>query len=362
MKTKPLVVSLLCVITILSSCIQDESPNSEADILTCSLPGISLTIPPIIQNEDVTILVTQGIDLTHLAPEFTLTPGATIDPPSGTARDFTQPQKYTVTSEDGQWQKLYTVSVIDSELKTTYHFEDTLGGQKYYVFVEKENGKVVMQWASGNPGFALTGVPKTANDYPTLQAEVGKEGKCLKLITRSTGSFGSMMKMPIAAGNLFIGSFDVLNALKDPLTATRFGLPFYHIPTYLTGYYKYRSGDAFTEKGKPVTEKRDICDIYAIFYETDSRVQTLDGTNAFTSPNLISVARIADAKETDQWTPFTIPFVARPGKFIDREKLRSGRYNVAIVFSSSIEGDQFNGAVGSTLLIDEVELLFNSEH
>ena len=361
MKTKHLTICFLLAF-LSTSCIKNESPNSEADILTCTLPGVILTIPPIIQNEDVTILVTQNTDLTRLAPEFTLTPGASIQPPSGTVRDFTQPQKYIVTSQDGQWQKLYTVSVVDSELKTTYNFEDTLGGQKYYVFVEKENGKVVMQWASGNPGFALTGVPKTADDYPTLQADYGKEGKCLELITRSTGSFGSLMKMPIAAGNLFIGSFDILSALKDPLAATRFGLPFYHIPTYLTGYYKYRSGDQFTKQGKPVADKRDICDIYAIFYETDNQVKTLDGTNAFTSPNLISVARIADAKETDQWTAFTLPFVARPGKFIDKDKLRSGGYNVSIVFSSSMEGDKFNGAVGSTLLIDEVELLFNSEN
>jgi len=31
-----------------------------------------------------------------------------------------------------------------------------------------------------------------------------------------------------------------------------------------------------------------------------------------------------------------------------------------IVFSSSKEGDKFNGAVGSTLLIDQVELVVNS--
>lgn len=188
-----------------------------------------------------------------------------------------------------------------------------------------------------------------------------KTGKCLSLVTRSTGFFGSIMGMPIAAGNLFIGSFDVGNAMSNPLKATKFGLPFRHIPTYLAGYYKYKAGDQFTEGGKPVSGKRDICDIYAIMYETSESVPTLDGTNAFTSPNLVSIARIDDAKETDEWTYFKLPFHMLSGKYIDKEKLTAGKYNVAIVFTSSLEGDHFNGAIGSTLLIDEVELIYRSE-
>lgn len=47
----------------------------------------------------------------------------------------------------------------------------------------------------------------------------------------------------------------------------------------------------------------------------------LDGFNGLTSPNLISVARISDQKETDEWMRFYIPFVAKPGKVIDKDKL-----------------------------------------
>ncbi len=64
-----------------------------------------------------------------------------------------------------------------------------------------------MEWASGNAGYAMTGVAKTADDYPTFQITDGKVGKCLSLVTRSTGFFGQIAGMPIAAGNLFIGSF-----------------------------------------------------------------------------------------------------------------------------------------------------------
>ena len=226
--------------------------------------------------------------------------------------------------------------------------------------MERENDKVIVVWASGNAGYAMTGVAKTADDYPTFQIANGKNGKCLSLVTRSTGFFGGLVGMPIAAGNLFIGSFDVNNAMSNPLQATKFGLPFRHVPTYLAGYYKYKAGDQFTEGGKPVEGKRDICDIYAIMYETSVSVPTLDGTNAFTSPNLVSMARIKDAKETDEWTYFKLPFTTLPGKFIDKEKLTMGKYNISSVFTSSLEGDHFNGAIGSTLLIDEAELIYRS--
>ena len=106
-------------------------------------------------------------------------------------------------------------------------------------------------------------------------------------------------------------------------------------------------------------DKKDTWDIYAIFYETDEKTKTLDATNRFDHPNLISIARIdeKDRKETDEWTEFYLPFVTKTGKTVDKDKLKAGKYNVAIVFSSSIEGDYFRGAVGSTLHIDEVELI-----
>ena len=161
-----------------------------------------MTTSPIINNNSITIFVGPGTDISELKPEFTLTPGAAISPLSGTERNFNTPQEY-----------------------------------------------------------AMTGVAKTADDYPTFQITDGKAGKCLSLVTRSTGFFGQIAGMPIAAGNLFIGSFDVNNAMSNPLKATKFGLPFRHVPTYLAGYYKYKAGDQFTEGGKPVNGKRDICDI-----------------------------------------------------------------------------------------------------
>ena len=45
------------------------------------------------------------------------------------------------------------------------------------------------------------------------------------------------------------------------------------------------------------------------------------------------------------------------GKTIDSEKLKNGKYKLGIVLSSSLDGAYFKGAVGSTLYVDELEIV-----
>lgn len=374
MRLKPLTTSLLfaaCAALAATSCIKEEAPNAEADIESCTLAGDVLNRDPIIENDRITLILKKGTDLTALAPEFTLTPGATILPASGSTRDFTTPQSYEVTSEDGRWKKRYRVEATTSGMTTgTFRFENARmdSNGKYQIFYETDAaGAEILTWASGNPGFALTGAGDDCTDYPTYQSGTGYRNKCLALTTRRTGSFGAMMNMPIAAGNLFLGTFDVVNALKDPLTATRFGIPFEHVPSHLRGYYQYRSGETFYEldrsasdKLKPVPGRKDRFDIYAVFFESTDDRKHLDGTNALSeeNPNILAVARIAPEKavECDAWSPFEIDFVFREGKQPDPAKLAAGKYSLAIVFTSSFCGDRFEGAPGSTLRVDEVTL------
>lgn len=341
------------------SCIREEAPNAEADILSCTVPGDVLRAVPEIGNESVALYVRSEVDLKNLAPEFTITEGATLEPESGTARDFSSPQVYTVTSEDGLWHKNYTVRCVMSNIGTKYDFERVRMEPKngrFQIFYDIFSEGDTVDWGSANAGYALTGMAASVADYPTTQAEDGYVGKCARLVTRSTGTFGSWVGMDLAAGNLFIGTFDASSALKNAPAATHFGKPFEQVPTYLSGYYKYKSGDQYLVNGQEVSGKRDKCDIYAVFYETDENTSYLDGTNALTHPNLVALARISDQKETDEWAHFNIPFVMQAGKEIDSLKLRNGVYRLGVVFSSSIHGDLFEGAIGSTLMIDEVEV------
>lgn len=343
-----------------TSCIQDEALSAEAAIDGCTGSEDVVAIEINADAKTVDVFVNKTTDRSKQFVKFTLPQGATINPANdGAMRNFTSPQKYTVTSEDGKWSATYMVTFINSDIPTNYHFEDIAlsDKKKFQIFYDfdKDNAKA-LRWSSGNKGFELTGVGKTPEDYPTAQDARGKVGKCLKLVTRNTGPFGAMAKMHIAAGNMFIGTFDVNSALSNAREATLFGFPFYDTPVSMTGYYKFKAGDTFTEGGKPVNGKKDKCDIYAIFYETDNTVKMLNGDNSLSHSNLISVARIENQKETDEWTWFDLPFVMKPGKSIDPEKLKSGKYNISIIFSSSIDGAYFKGAVESTLYIDEVKL------
>jgi len=144
------------------------------------------------------------------------------------------------------------------------------------------------------------------------------------------------------------------------MKATHFGFPFFYYPQTIRGFYKYKAGDKFTSNGAVVEGRQDHCDIYGVLYETDENVDFLDGSTSLTSPNIISLARKAEGTywpETDSWLPFELDFVPKPGKSIDQEKLQKGIYKLAIVFSSSVDGAKFDGAVGSTLYIDEVKLI-----
>ncbi len=354
----------LCItILLLGSCIQKEPLNAECDIEQVIVPGDVLKMDPRIENDRIFLMLKPTAYLDDIALEFVLTPGATIDPPSGTRRNFEEPQTYVVTSENKEWQKTYTVTCSTDGITTEYNFEhfELNSTGKYYIFYEVLNGQKQYIWASGNSGYEFVAAGAKPEDYPTTPYEFGKDGNCLRMRTVSTGRLGQMVKMPIAAGSLFIGEFNILDAMSRPLEATHFGVPFDFVPIVLKGYYKYTRGEDYMEKdGSVNNDKKDSFDLYSILYETDDEVKYLDGNNFLTSPNLISIARIKEENKVidgNDWTYFILPFILQEGKTIDVEKLKAGKYNVSIVMTSSINGALFEGAPGSTLLVDEVELV-----
>ena len=322
----------------LSSCIREEALNAEADITDVTVDGTTLVRKPVITNNEVIFYVNGWEDLSHLAPKFHVTEGAKIEPESGTALNFTQPQSYTVTSQDGQWKKTYKVSFISNDVATDYHFETLKvdSTSKYNTFVDKTADGNLAEWGSGNAGVSFLMGDSKASEYPTSQAEEGYVGKCLKLTTVSTGFLGAMFGAP---------------------KSTHFGRPFYKMPKELIGYYKYKAGEKFQDKDKKeIKGRKDSLAIYAVLFETGDGVEYLDGTNSLTSDRIVLLAQLKDAKETNDWTRFSISFEPVAGRTVDSEKLKNGKYSLAIIMSSSKDGAFFNGAVGSTLYVDELKL------
>ncbi len=88
--------------------------NTETEILDFEIP--QAIAPAIIDEEASTIdiVVGYGVDLTSLIPTITISPGASVDPPSGVAQDFSSPRIYTVLAENGSDVQHWTVTVTEN--------------------------------------------------------------------------------------------------------------------------------------------------------------------------------------------------------------------------------------------------------
>lgn len=321
MKIKSVIAGIMLCLAV-TSCIQNEALNVEAAIDGCSGSDIQQCL--IDPNEfTVQLYASRAADPSKININFNLPAGASIVP----VQRFTEngintynfkdenPRLFKVTSEDGAFSATYTIRLWQTEMPFTYDFETLSSDNPYHKFTEDNpsSGTIIrrLELASGNPGFELTKMAKAPDGYPTVQVNGGVDGgKCVKLETKDTGSFGSMVKMYIAAGNLFIGSFEVGQALSgNAMKATHFGFPFFYYPLRLEGWYKYKAGPTFSSKGKPVEGRKDECDIYGVLYETDDNVQFLDGSTSLNSPNIVALARnIKELPETDIWKQFNFKF------------------------------------------------------
>lgn len=380
----------------LTSCFKEEPLNAECDIEKAYI-HVDEPLDMFVKKTDtlattdqtanvVTFSVRKGTDRTAVAPLFQITPGATISPENGSTQDFSNGGvTYTVTSEDKAWSRTYTVRVNEvADHSPLYDFENFFlepGKERYYIWTdiiknnpedENESGTRLLNWASGNGGFAIVAGNKTPDEYPTAPLENGYKGHGVCLTTRSTGAAGNILKMPIAAGNLFTGEFIGDMATKKPLEATHFGSGDFCVitkkPLKFSGYYQYTPGAKVTNRKKEVLEGVvDKGDIYAVLFRNtikdengEDQIFYLDGTNVKTSPQIVAIAEAPEINKTEGgWHKFEVVFnyLAK----IDPVVLANRGYSLAVVCTSSIEGANFQGAVGSQLLVDELHVLVDEE-
>lgn len=238
------------------------------------------------------------------------------------------------------------------------------GNYSYYAWHEQnaDNTKNEL-WASGNPAFVIAmnfSDDKTPTGFPSVAIAEGYEGACVKLETKSTGKFAAnLFGMGIAAGNLFTGTFNSSIATSKPMEATQFGKPFYRKPVKFTGYYKYAAGASMQDGKGNAVAGTDKGQIYSVLYrnvDASGNPVVLNGEDILTNENIVAVADAGDITDVADWTLFNAEFKYKEGKEIDEAILKAGGYSMATVFTSSIQGAKFIGAVGSTLYIDKVAI------
>lgn len=376
-----------------TSCFKDEPLNAECDIEAVyfhlddplgtfyQLGDTMKTVMSV--DDDVVFNVRRepAADLSALEPHLVLTPGASVKSTAKSSDATTGAVKwnYIIGSQDGQWSRTYNVSLVptartvqDTICYDFENFELDPREHKFYIWHDElADGTFGNNWATGNPGYRMSMGNSPADQYPSVPIADGYEGHGVKLTTMSTGLFGVIANMRLAAGNLFLGKFDVDSALTNAMRATCMGIPFDRKPMKLQGYYKYTPGQVYQDKdAKPVPDKTDAADIYAVFYRNEETVTLSDGTtktravmlhgeDTKTNPNIVAIAQVGYVKPTTEWTLFDVTFDYLGD--VDPDVLISRGYNLAIVFSSSVDGNHFQGAIGSQLCIDKVSVVCEKE-
>lgn len=362
---------LLITSIFISSCIREEGANLEADIENATIPDAKkmLRSEPIIENSSIIFTLKEFNGNYLFSPKFELSKGATIYPNNSTELDFSKPQKYIVTSENGEWKKEYSVSFVvdNSTALRHYSFENaetintTYPEGHFHKFFEILQEQKRYDWATANEGYNTLaknllkkGEEFTPAVYPSAQIPDGYRGNGIKLQTKSTGILGDFFGTPLAAGNLFLGTFKQTFPI---IKSTKFGMNynFKEAPKAIKGYFKYSAGENLTITKRGTNLTRDTWDAYAILFEKTEKDNFLYGNHAFKDPRIVSVARLKPEQrvETNEWTPFELFFENIDGKKFNPES----EYMFTIVLTSSIEGDVFNGAVGSTLYVDEIQII-----
>ncbi|SEW50684.1 PCMD domain-containing protein [Chitinophaga arvensicola] len=348
-------INKLCYLTVLIvslyACIKDAPANPEADIETFTIPKRYLTGDVFIDqaNRKIMLYLTPAAFDSGVVPTLTLSAGATVSPASGDSLlfDSTIVNEYVVTSASGN-MKTYTVEVIGVGT-WKWDFENWgLNDNDKYQYPVEEDG--TMFWSSGNPGIALSGVKKDPLEYPLRRSTDAYHGQyAAELVTRAGTALSNLIGIKLFAGSLFVGVFDPSSALAAPLKATQFGQPYAGKPSRFIGYYKYQPGEKYQDKaGNIIADMKDSCSIYAVLYRGTTR---LDATNIHTSDRIVATASIPDGGPRAVWTRFDIPFTqVRP--YAAAEKLM-----LAIVASSSQDGDSYKGAIGSRLVLDSVQVI-----
>ena len=379
----PMALLATLVMTVLNtSCFGDEPDYCEADIETATL-HVSNPAEFFFQPTDslqtvfstdsvITFAVRGDANVTSLAPVFTLSPGASIEPANGSSHDFSQGAvHYTVTSQDGKWQRHYRVNVVPTMITVAdtlrfdfEHYELETATQRYYMWHNVlPDGSLGNDWATANAGYRISMGSAQPMDYPTTPLLNGYDGAGVCLTTCDTGPFGRMANKRLAAGNMFLGTFDIRIAMSDHLHATRFGIPFTSRPETFTGYYTFEPGATVQDfNGNPIAGRTDSASVYAVFYRNhDSRGNevALYGDNVLSSDLLVAVAKMEYVAPTTQWTPWNVKFEYR--EEIDEQLLANRGYSLAIVFSSSASGGDFIGPIGSRLCVDKVRLICSHE-
>lgn len=140
---------------------------------------------------------------------------------------------------------------------------------------------------------------------------------------------------------------------------SKVGVPFKEEPLSVKGFFMYQPGKQFyrcSDINKPYQveleeQTTDQFGIWMVLYEAEQE-EYLSLDSFLTSDKVIGVAEFISSKEVTSFEPFEAVLKYRDGKSYDTNK----DYKVAVLLTSSKDGVSYSGAVGSELVVDNLEI------
>lgn len=219
-----------------------------------------------------------------------------------------------------------------------------------------KNGKVWNPWLEGDEPYWDTGNKgaTTLGQSNTVPSDDTSSGTGQSAMLQS--KFVSLLGIgKLAAGNIFTGVYVRTDGTNGVLT---FGRPYTLRPARLHGYYKYSMVDiSHTNsemsymKGRP-----DTCRIYWALIDCDEpfEVRTNPKNRQLFDPQgdyVVAYGELENTGAVADWIPFEIPL-----EYYSTERVP--KY-ILVVAASSKYGDYFTGGNGSTMWLDDLEILYD---
>ena len=196
------------------------------------------------------------------------------------------------------------------------------------------------------------------DSYPVIPLKEGGENVGA-LIRSIKGFYFFGMGTNVIAGALYSGRVNRASLVSKPLESTEFGQPYTAgVPDEMEFIYQYKAGEKVIHgQGKrniplPATDKGTAA---AVFYDVTEDDSYLNGTNLHTNGRILARGYVElEPTEEGKWTTYKLKLQPTDQTRYDAIDLKTRKYRLALVFSSSFRGAEYIGAVGSELRLKEV--------
>ena len=234
------------------------------------------------------------------------------------------------------------IFVTDSPFQLyNFTFDDWYSPDNGSLWYPYAQGAQVPTWDTANPGTKMLNIAPTSKETEDVVS-----GSAVRMV--------SMYKAKFAAGNIYTGRFNTVDIASMGATLY-WGTECTSMPVALKGWYKYqpnpidKSDDAHTN----LIGQMDKCQIQIFLTDWDSQFLINTGAGKFVDiandPNIIAYGKLESDQATSEYKEFTVP--------LEYRSMRKPKF-IVISCCASYLGDFFTGGVGSTLLVDEFELIY----